>query len=123
MDEPSLYTFPSLVATVATVSAAILFFKISKGSKFGFQRNAVKHSFSNPLVGSVSILSNDDSVLGRDSVEGSIKGYEKLFRNGAHEDGSDLSNMKTRQKEYESMVNSFYDLVTDFYEWGWGQVS
>jgi sterol 24-C-methyltransferase len=31
--------------------------------------------------------------------------------------------IEKREKEYATMVNSFYDLVTDFYEWGWGQVS
>ena len=26
-----------------------------------------------------------------------------------------------RNKEYKSLVNSYYDLATLFYEWGWGQ--
>lgn len=29
--------------------------------------------------------------------------------------------IESRKEQYASMVNHFYNLVTDFYEWGWGQ--
>src|SRR5262249_37227920 len=29
--------------------------------------------------------------------------------------------VETRKKNYMGMVNNYYDLVTDFYEFGWGQ--
>ena len=35
---------------------------------------------------------------------------------GLHEAGAE-----TRKKHYQSLVNHYYDLVTDFYEFGWGQ--
>lgn len=43
---------------------------------------------------------------------------------GARKDVGACTNddsIKTREKEYQKMVNSFYNLVTDFYEYGWGQ--
>lgn len=72
-----------------------------------------------------SLLSNSDSVLGRDGVKESIEGYEGLFSGARNKIGttSTEDSIQKREKEYATMVNSFYDLVTDFYEWGWGQVS
>ncbi len=36
-------------------------------------------------------------------------------------DGTRGGSVKTRRQHYARMVNNFYDLVTDFYEFGWGQ--
>lgn len=70
-----------------------------------------------------SLLSNPDSVLSRDGVQGSIASYEKCFEGARKSVGttSTSDSIKHRATEYQTMVNSFYDLVTDFYEWGWGQ--
>jgi len=70
-----------------------------------------------------SLLSNSDSVLGRDGVKESIAGYERLFSGARKNVGTTTTadSIQHREKEYATMVNSFYDLVTDFYEWGWGQ--
>ena len=69
-----------------------------------------------------TLLSNPDS---RDKVNDSIAEYEALFA-GARKDVGKTStseSIKQRAKEYKTLVDNFYDLVTDFYEWGWGQVS
>lgn len=107
---------------IVSASAVIIINLLLRVFQSGFKRS-VHTSFSNVLVGVTSILSNKDSVLNRDGVNDSIKGYENLFT-GARNDIGSITNdesIKTRQKEYKTMVNSFYDLVTDFYEWGWGQ--
>lgn len=107
---------------IVSASAVIIINLLLRVFQSGFKRS-VHTSFSNVLVGVTSILSNKDSVLNRDGVNDSIKGYENLFA-GARNDIGSITNdesIKTRQKEYKTMVNSFYDLVTDFYEWGWGQ--
>lgn len=70
-----------------------------------------------------SILSNKESVLKHDQVKDSINTYEGLF-SGARKDVGKINtedSIKHREKEYKTMVDSFYNLVTDFYEWGWGQ--
>ncbi len=124
MDDPLLCSTIPIIATAvaAIVITNVLFKRASKS----FERDCVTNStFSNPIIGSVSLLSNDDSVLDRDGVKGSIEGYEKLY-DGARKNVGTLSkeeSIDVRAKEYKTLVNSFYDLVTDFYEWGWGQVS
>lgn len=88
------------------------------------KRDATGGTFGDFFTGSFNLLSNKDSVLERSEVKESITGYENLF-SGARKDVGQIStedSMKKREKEYQTMVNSFYNLVTDFYEWGWGQV-
>jgi sterol 24-C-methyltransferase len=94
-------------AVVSIVSLNVLF-RLGKS----FKRDSVGNSFGNVVTGSFSILSNRDSVLKREEVK------ESMDVGSLHKEES----IQKRQKEYETMVNSFYNLVTDFYEWGWGQV-
>ena len=103
--------------TLFTVNVA---FRVSKS----FKRDATGNTFGDFFTGSFNLLSNKDSVLKRGDVKKSINGYEDLF-NGARKDVGKINtedSIKTREKEYKTMVDSFYNLVTDFYEWGWGQV-
>src|SRR4051794_13821865 len=56
----------------------------------------------------------------KDLVQTSLKGDEvKSVVEEYHSfhDGS----LETRKTNYTKMVNDYYDLVTDFYEFGWGQ--
>jgi sterol 24-C-methyltransferase len=46
-----------------------------------------------------------------DTVESVVDEYHS-FHSGT---------VETRKKNYTKMVNDYYDLVTDFYEYGWGQ--
>ena len=111
----------SLVAGAAiSIVSLNLIFTISKT----FKRDSVGNSFGNVVTGSVSLLQNKDSVLKREEVKDSMDGYDNLFAGARKDVGSIHSkeSIEKRQKEYQTMVNSFYNLVTDFYEWGWGQV-
>lgn len=70
----------SLVPIVGGTLGAIVGLNITLSvAKNGFKRDAVKHSFSNPFIALSSLLSNKDSVLKREGVDASIKGYENLF--------------------------------------------
>jgi sterol 24-C-methyltransferase len=62
-----------------------------------------------------SILSAARTGLGTDEVDSTIRSYRQL-----HNDDS-LSGDQARKDNYSAMVNQYYDLVTDFYEYGWGQ--
>jgi len=118
--EPTL--MPYLMAILAVLTIILnVFFRRNRQ----FQRDAANSSFKNTITGSMALLSNKDSVLSREGVKDSIEGYEKLFSGARKSVGSISSgeSIRSREKEYKTMVNSFYDLVTDFYEWGWGQVS
>ncbi len=72
-------------------------------------------------TGSVSMLSNSDSLLDSGAVKSEIDGYEKLFA-GARETTGKITtdeSIEKRKKEYKRMVDAFYNLVTDFYTFGW----
>mmetsp|Transcript_6239 Transcript_6239/g.8434 ORF Transcript_6239/g.8434 Transcript_6239/m.8434 type:complete len:402 (-) Transcript_6239:364-1569(-) len=116
--------FSAVALLVGTVgSGFILNFLIKKYSESSFERDATGKTFNSPIAGSASLLHNKDSVLSKEGVNASIDNYESLFSGARKEVGftSGDKSIETRQKEYKTMVSSFYDLVTDFYEWGWGQ--
>jgi len=58
-----------------------------------------------------------NKYFGKDQLSREISEYYSLF------DGKDASvdNPNKRQQEYGKMTMNFYDLVTDFYEYGWGE--
>jgi len=88
-------------------------------------------SFDGQLAAGVNMLANKDSVLRRDQVAGSMGAYADLFEgktgkhsgNGLEGDGAvtTQASIDKRREGYRTMVNNFYDLVTDFYEYGWCQ--
>ncbi|MCY3828442.1 MAG: methyltransferase domain-containing protein [Rhodospirillaceae bacterium] len=49
--------------------------------------------------------------LAPDEVKSTVDGYTAIYDAGPAE----------RREQYRSFVNRYYDLVTDFYEFGWGQ--
>ncbi len=51
------------------------------------------------------------SNLAPDEVKSVVEGYTAIYDAGE----------KGRREQYRSLVNHYYDLVTDFYEFGWGQ--
>lgn len=104
-------TLSALIGAHLVLSFILRSFKRDGYKSFGFVGDAA------------SLLSNSDSVLGRDGVKDSIEGYEGLFSGARKQVGTTTTSesIEKREKEYATMVNSFYDLVTDFYEWGWGQ--
>ncbi len=105
------------VAAAALASAALVLFLIvatCTGSSKGRNWSATLPT---------AMLSNSETVLRHNEVEAAVQNYDKLF-SGARENVGEIStqaSIKKREAEYDVMVNSFYNLVTDFYEWGWGQ--
>ncbi len=49
--------------------------------------------------------------LAPDDVKSTVDGYTEIYDAG----------LERRKENYRSFVNRYYDLVTDFYEFGWGQ--
>eukprot|EP00002_Diphylleia_rotans_P028243 TRINITY_DN56_c0_g1_i2.p1 TRINITY_DN56_c0_g1~~TRINITY_DN56_c0_g1_i2.p1 ORF type:complete len:351 (+),score=59.70 TRINITY_DN56_c0_g1_i2:88-1140(+) len=68
--------------------------------------NADYRQFSNVIA---------PSSLDRAAVESTIDSFNSMFdeKNGA--------TAEQRKAHYMTIVNQYYDLVTDFYEYGWGQ--
>ncbi len=52
--------------------------------------------------------------MDKDTVKTEVEEYVALH-NEAHNSAAD------RKANYERLVNAYYNLATDFYEWGWGQ--
>jgi len=72
---------------------------------------------------SAKLLSNSEHTLKKGEFDGVVDGYSDLF-SGARETTGVISTQESidvRKEKYASMVNSFYNIVTDFYEYGWGQ--
>ena len=79
--------------------------------------------FESSLTGGFKILNNTDHTLKTNEFQSSISNYEGQFKGARNTTGAITSeeSVEERKKRYADMVNDFYNLVTDFYEWGWGQ--
>lgn len=51
----------------------------------------------------------------RDQLNTAVDAYDELFKNESKE------SIEARKSQYGSLVVNFYNLVTTFYEYGWGQ--
>jgi len=56
--------------------------------------------------------------MSREAVAKTVDTYAGLY---AKPGGSEEVAVQKRKENYTSLVNDFYDLVTNFYEFGWGQ--
>lgn len=103
-------------SAVATLLAGLLIFR-----KAEMKRNG--SDYNSQLTGGMKLLNNTDHNLKGNEFDSSIKEYEGLF-DGARKNVGTVSTAESidvRKEKYATMVNHFYNLVTDFYEWGWGQ--
>lgn len=65
--------------------------------------------------------SNEGNGFHAQEVSKMVNGYYDNFGEESRKQGGDHDSLLAKRKEnYMSMVNSFYTLVTDFYEYGWG---
>ena len=55
------------------------------------------------------------NVLKRDAVASTARSYERVYG------GEETGNLEQRKTSYRRLTNQYYDLVTDFYEYGWGR--
>lgn len=56
-----------------------------------------------------------------EKVHKAITEYNNMFKEDDSEVGRSAEKIEERKNKYAHMVNHYYDLVTDFYEYGWGQ--
>jgi sterol 24-C-methyltransferase len=64
------------------------------------------------LVAGITLTVDFLGSLAGSQKHGRIDGYNKQF-------DEDVS-AEDRNKDYANLVDSYYDLATEFYEWGWG---
>jgi sterol 24-C-methyltransferase len=104
------------VAAVGVVASAIFVFKKPEMKRDG-------SDYDSQLAGATKILNNADHTIKGAEFQTSISDYEGMFKGAREATGAITSNesVEERKQRYADMVNHFYNLVTDFYEWGWGQ--
>jgi sterol 24-C-methyltransferase len=95
-------------------------------SLFLFRQASMKrdgNDYNSQVTGGLKILNNADHTLQRNEFESSINDYEGMFSGAREKTGAITSaeSVDERKERYADMINHFYNLVTDFYEWGWGQ--
>lgn len=108
------------VALVSVGAAFTLFGGLILLSK---KKKKIDGSDYNQLVGTTSLLTGDDHTLKKSDFKSVVEDYENMFSGARQETGaitSDIS-IDERKRRYANMVDHFYNIVTDFYEYGWGQ--
>ena len=92
-----------------------------------FTENIRDYLKSGICVGSLILvgyfMSNEDNTLSKDDLGSAIAAYLEKFSGAREEIGAITAgdSVKGRRSEYQEMVDEFHNIVTDFYEWGWGQ--
>mmetsp|Transcript_1156 Transcript_1156/g.1882 ORF Transcript_1156/g.1882 Transcript_1156/m.1882 type:complete len:409 (+) Transcript_1156:40-1266(+) len=103
------------VSTVATMAAGLIIFHKARMNRDGSDYDGT--------LASTKLLNNADHTLQSNEFDSSIKDYESMFSGARETTGAITSDesIEIRKQKYADMVNHFYNLVTDFYEFGWGQ--
>lgn len=106
--------------------AALAAFAVAGSGYFIFRRpdmNRDGKDYDSQFSGAAKILNNADHTLSKDQFGSSIADYEGMFKGARNETGAitSVESVEERKQRYATMVDHFYNLVTDFYEWGWGQ--
>lgn len=128
---------------IITISTALYTIDTARTAIIGFHNTSTLHSIAVYIVGLLvlllllnlistgasewrgggvsGILNHDQMLLGKNQINNSIDSYKDNFGKSSRAgDGGHDELLKKRQSNYMQMVNHFYDLVTDFYEYGWG---
>ena len=89
--------------------------------KSSMNRNS--KDYDSQFTGAGKILNNEDHTLKGNEFSSSINDYEGMFSGARKTTGAitEEESIAVRTERYAAMINHFYNLVTDFYEWGWGQ--
>jgi sterol 24-C-methyltransferase len=79
--------------------------------------------YDSQIAGGMRILNNTDHTIQGKQFKESIQDYEGMFAGARKQTGAITSkeSVEVRKERYAAMINHFYNLVTDFYEWGWCQ--
>ncbi|KAL3895656.1 MAG: hypothetical protein SGCHY_004571, partial [Lobulomycetales sp.] len=76
-------------------------------------QDAAKDNFISRLATKAS-----DQTAHADTVETYIKHFDYKSEGAKSDNSKDIA---SRKENAQGITNAFYDMVTDFYEYGWGQ--
>jgi len=78
----------------------------------------------NSLFGDIDPLGRTIAILGKFATQEksrNIRVDEQIDIYNKIQEGDDFKSLNDRNSSYATLVNSYYELATLFYEWGWGQ--
>mmetsp|Transcript_21066 Transcript_21066/g.21760 ORF Transcript_21066/g.21760 Transcript_21066/m.21760 type:complete len:409 (-) Transcript_21066:240-1466(-) len=77
----------------------------------------------NSITGVNKLFSGKEHTLKDSEFKSTINDYEGMFSGARKETGAitTTESIDERKERYAAMVDHFYNIVTDFYEYGWGQ--
>lgn len=106
--------------------AAIAAIAVAGSGYFIFRAPSMRRDgtdYNSQFTGATKLLNSSEHTLTKDQFGTSIADYEGMFKGARAETGSitTAESVEERKQRYATMVDHFYNLVTDFYEWGWGQ--
>jgi len=67
-----------------------------------------------------SVMESTSSAPQQRRTYGSVDRYTKLWDERTNAPKTGDGTVTERKEKYTELVNTYYDLATDFYEWGWG---
>lgn len=104
------------VSAAVTLATGLIVFRRAELRRDG-------NDYDSQLTGGMKILNNTDHTLQKGEFAHSIEDYENMFAGARKQTGAitNEESVEVRKAKYATMVNHFYNLVTDFYEWGWCQ--
>ncbi|EGG15119.1 putative delta-24-sterol methyltransferase [Cavenderia fasciculata] len=76
--------------------------------------NTQQRAMEGDLTRITAIARKEKDAVERTDMNDTLKQYTTLFE-------GDKASIESRKDNYTSMVNQFYDLASDYYEFGWGQ--
>jgi sterol 24-C-methyltransferase len=112
------YVTENLVVVVAatTLFGVILLFS----RKESLKRDTADY---NSIAGVNKLFAGKEHTLKEGQFESTINDYQGMFAGARETTGAITADesIEERKERYASMVDHFYNIVTDFYEYGWGQ--
>jgi sterol 24-C-methyltransferase len=114
------YSKENSLVVGASATTALIGILILLTRKQNLQRDAKDY---NSLSGVNKLFAGDEHTLQGSQFKSTVTDYEGMFSGARKETGAITSNesIEERKERYASMVDHFYNIVTDFYEYGWGQ--
>ena len=109
-----------LVGTTTITTIVGLIYLLTKKSTTNLNRDSTDY---NSITGVNKLFSGKEHTLKDSEFKSTINDYEGMFSGARTETGAitTTESIDERKERYAAMVDHFYNIVTDFYEYGWGQ--
>lgn len=114
------YSENNQVVVGTSAATALLGIVLLLSRKSNLNRDAQDYD---SITGAAKLFSGKEHTLKDSEFKSTINDYEGMFSGARKETGAitTTESIDERKERYAAMVDHFYNIVTDFYEYGWGQ--